>query len=119
MIQFNLLPDVKLEYVKAQRTKSTVISASFIAAGSAFAIFLLLFLIVNVVQRKSTSDLNKDIKKYHSQLTSTPDLAKIVTIQSQLKALPGLHEAKPCRRSGIPLPAAGDTERSDDQRHHL
>lgn len=94
MIQFNLLPDVKLEYVKAQRTKHTVISAAMIAAGSAFVIFLLLFLTVNVVQKKSMSDLNTDIKKYNTQLKNTPDLDKILTIQSQLSTLPSLHAGK-------------------------
>ena len=94
MIQFNLLPDVKLEYVKAQRVKHTVVSAALIAAGSAFVIFLLLFLIVNVVQKKSLSDANDDIKKYQTTLKNTPDLAKILTIQNQLGALPGMHADK-------------------------
>jgi Tfp pilus assembly protein PilN len=94
MIQFNLLPDVKLEYVRAQRTKHTVISTAVIAAGSAFLIFLLLFLAVHVVQAKSINDLNNDIKKYSTQLKNTPDLDKILTIQSQLAVLPKLHADK-------------------------
>jgi len=95
MIQFNLLPDVKLEYVKAQRTKHTVITSALMAAGSAFVIFLLLFLVVNVVQSKSIRDLDSDITTYSNKLKNTPDLAKILTIQSQLAALPGLHSEKP------------------------
>lgn len=94
MIQFNLLPDVKLEYVKAQRTKHTVIGASMIAAGSTFVIFLLLFLVVNVVQKKSISDLNGDIKEYSAELKRTPDINKMLTVQSQLAVLPGLHADK-------------------------
>lgn len=95
MIQFNLLPDVKLEYVKAQRTKHTVISAAVISAASAFAVFLLLFLIVHVVQKVSLNNLNDDIKEYSAELSGTPDLPKILTIQNQLSALPNLHSAKP------------------------
>jgi Tfp pilus assembly protein PilN len=94
MIQFNLLPDVKLEYVRAQRVKHTVISASLIAAGSAILIFLLLFATVHIVQKKSMNDLNSDISKYDGQLKATPDLDKILTIQSQLSALPALHAGK-------------------------
>lgn len=94
MIQFNLLPDVKLEYIKAQRTKRTVIGISLIAAASSFGIFLILFLSVNVVQKKAISDLSGDIKKYNNQIKNTPDLAKIVTIQSQLGVLPALHQGK-------------------------
>lgn len=94
MIQFNLLPDVKLEYVRVQRIKHTVISASIIAAGSAFAIFLLLFVTVHVFQKKNMSDLSGDITKYSTQLKNTPDLDKILTIQNQLGALPELHSQK-------------------------
>lgn len=95
MIQFNMLPDVKLEYVRAHRIQHTIITASLISAGSAFLIFLLLFTAVNVVQKKSISDLNKDITKYNTELKNTPDLEKILTIQNQLGALPQLHADKP------------------------
>ncbi|HEX8226623.1 MAG TPA: hypothetical protein VF572_02020 [Candidatus Saccharimonadales bacterium] len=94
MIQFNMLPDVKLEYVKAQRIKHTVISAALMSAGSSFLIFLLLFLAVHVVQQKNIGDLNNDIKKYSTQLKNTPDLDKVLTIQNQLGALPALHADK-------------------------
>ncbi|HEX8183037.1 MAG TPA: hypothetical protein VF575_05555 [Candidatus Saccharimonadales bacterium] len=94
MIQFNLLPDIKLEYVRVQRIKHTVISASLIAAGTAFAVFALLFITVNVVQKKSMNDLTKDIKTYSTELKNTPDLDKILTIQNQLGALPNLHAQK-------------------------
>ena len=95
MIQFNLLPDVKLEYVRVQRLKHTVISGAVLAASGAFAIFLLLFVTVNVVQRQALSAKSNDIKKYSAELKNTPDLNKILTIQNQLAALPGLHAQKP------------------------
>lgn len=95
MIQFNLLPDVKLEYVKAQRTKQTVFTTALMAAGSAFAVFLLLFITVHVVQNKSIDDLDRDIKKYSNTLKSKPDIEKVLTIQSQLSVLSQLHDGKP------------------------
>lgn len=95
MIQFNLLPDVKLEYVKVQRTKQTVITTALMAAGSTFVIFLLLFLVVHVVQSKSISNLDSDITTYNDKLKKTPELTKVLTIQSQLAVLPGLHSDKP------------------------
>ncbi|HSH55222.1 MAG TPA: hypothetical protein VK983_00185 [Candidatus Limnocylindrales bacterium] len=94
MIQFNLLPDVKLEYAKAQRTKRTVIGAAAVATAASFGIFLLLFLTVHVVQRKSISDLNGDIKQYSQELKDTKDLNKILTIQNQLASVNGLHDKK-------------------------
>lgn len=95
MVQFNLLPDVKLNYIKAERTKRMVMLASFSLTGLAVFIFVLLFLIVNVFQTKHLNDLNNDIKMKTSELKSIPDLDKVLTVQNQLKALPGLHEQKP------------------------
>lgn len=94
MIQVNLLPDVKLEYIKAKQTKRTVVLSSLLISGTAVGILILLFLLVNVVQKKHLSDLNKDIATYTDQLKNTPDIDKILTIQNQLKSLPGLHDKK-------------------------
>ena len=94
MIQFNLLPDVKIEFVKAQRTKRLVMGVAIIATITSFTVFLLLFMAVQGVQRKSIGDLDADIKKYSSELKSTPDLDKILTIQNQLAVLDGLHDDK-------------------------
>lgn len=94
MIQFNLLPDVKLEFVKAQRTKRTVITSAFIATAASLGLFLLLFLTVHVIQKTSLSNLNSDIKKYSTELKQTPDLNKILTIQNQLSVLDGMHDDK-------------------------
>lgn len=95
MIQFNLLPDVKLEYIKAERTKKLVISISVLAGSVAFAAFLLLFISVNVLQKKNINDLNADIKAGTSEITKTPNVDKILTIQSQLNSLTSLHDQKP------------------------
>ncbi len=93
-IQFNLLPDVKLEYIKTNRTKKMVISVSIILSIVSLIIFLFLLFTVDVFQKKNMSDLNKDIKKYSSTLQAVPDLNKILTIQDQLNALPSLHDQK-------------------------
>lgn len=94
MIQFNLLPDVKLEYIKAQRSKHLVVVTAAIIAAATLVLFLLL-LLVNLTQRKHLSDLNKDIATYTKQLQNTPDLNKILTIQNQLNSLPALHDKRP------------------------
>ncbi len=93
-IQFNLLPDVKLDYIKTKRTKQTVISVSLLLSVIALVIFLFLLFTVDVFQKKSTNDLNSDIKKYSGQLQAVPDLNKILTIQGQLASLPALHDQK-------------------------
>lgn len=95
MIQFNLLPDVKLEYIKARRTKNMVVVSSIVVGGSALAVLILLFTGVSVLQKKHMNDLTKDIKTYTKQLENTPDLNKALTVQNQLKSLETLHQKKP------------------------
>lgn len=94
MIQFNLLPDIKQEYIKAQRQKHLIVFISTIASIAAIALLVVLILVVDVWQKKSISDLNKDIKSNSSQLSSTKDLNKILTVQNQLNSLGPLHDQK-------------------------
>ncbi len=95
MIQFNLLPDVKLEYLKARKSKRLIMLTAAGVSAVAVTILLLLTLYVNVAQKKHLRDLNTDVKKYQGQLNTTADLNKILTIQNQLSSLPKLHGAKP------------------------
>lgn len=95
MIQFNLLPDVKIKYIKTQRTKRTVMLVSVIVGAASIALVTVLFLTVQVVQKKNLNDLSKDIVKQTKQLQEVQDLDKILTIQNQLSALPALNDSKP------------------------
>lgn len=94
MIQFNLLPDIKQQYLKAQRQKHLVVFFSTIAAIATIALFVVMLLVVQVWQKKSISDLNGDIKKYSNQLSGTNDINKILTVQNQLTSLTALHDKK-------------------------
>jgi hypothetical protein len=95
MIQFNLLPDIKMQYVKSERTKRVVVAASVLVSAGALFLLILMFLVVNVFQKDHLGDVNKDIKTYSTTLQNTKDLAKILTVQNQLQSLPALHEQKP------------------------
>jgi hypothetical protein len=95
MVQFNLLPDVKLEYVRARRTQRVVMAFSVLLSAIALVIFVALLLLVNVAQKKNLSDLDKDIKTSSKKLTDTPELNQILTVQNQLNSLPGLDAQKP------------------------
>ncbi len=95
MIQFNLLPDVKIAYVKAQRTKRLVMGSALIATAASLAVFVLLFATVHIVQSKNLGDLDADIKKYSQELKDIPDLNKILTIQNQLSSVNAIHDVKP------------------------
>lgn len=95
MIQLNLLPDVKLEYLRSTRQKRLVISISLLVIAISVAVILLLVGVVYVLQRNNLNDLNGDIKTFNNQLKNEKDLDKVLTVQNQLNSLPGLHEQKP------------------------
>lgn len=95
MIQFNLLPDIKIQYLRANRQKHTVLLVSALAIAASIATIVVLLIVVYGLQKKNMGDLNSDIKTSSAELRSTKDLTKILTVQNQLKALPGLHESKP------------------------
>ena len=95
MVQFNLLPDVKFDYIKARRTKHMVLLSATLVGAASLGILIMLFLVVNGLQKKHLSDVNKDISKYTKDLKNIPDLTKILTVQNQLKSLPALQSQKP------------------------
>jgi len=93
-LQFNLLPDVKQEYLKTKRTKRTVITASVIA--SSISLFILLFMITNVyvINKQQLSRADDNVKKYSQELQGIKNLDKILTIQNQLTSIQSLHQSK-------------------------
>ncbi len=94
MIQFNMLPDIKVQYIKAKKAKRVVITVSILSVVVSAAL-LVIMISATLFQKQHISDLNKDIKKYSSDLEGTEDLAKILTIQNQLNSLPGLYAQRP------------------------
>jgi Tfp pilus assembly protein PilN len=97
MIELNLLPDVKLEYIKAQRQRRLVMSVSILVTAVSVGLLLLL-LSVGGLQKKHLNDLSDDIVRESSQLQQKKDINKILTVQNQLNSLTGLHDAKPAAK---------------------
>lgn len=95
MIQFNLLPSVKQEYINANRTKRMVVAIAITAGVFALSIFTLLFINVNFVQKNHISNLTNEIASNTEKLQEIEDVDKILTVQNQLNVLPSLHEQKP------------------------
>lgn len=94
MIQINLLPDVKNEYIKTQRKKRLVILSSVVVSGVAIGALLLQLGIVGT-QKALLSKSESNVKKNASKLEGTQDLNKILTIQNQISKLNELHASKP------------------------
>ena len=116
-IQFNLLPDIKVQYLKAKRQKHLVVLASVSASLIAVAVFVILLTTVFVLQKKNISDLDKDIKSSSGQLQSVEDL-KIeggvvdrVPVQRDVGALEG------CLHARAFLWQQNRCDRSDTHRH--
>ncbi len=95
MIQFNLLPDVKLEYLRTSRIKRTVMVIAGITGSVALVIFFSLLITVRVLQKNQLDKLDKEVKGYVADLKAVPDIDKILTVQNQLNRLTPLHDQKP------------------------
>lgn len=95
MIQLNLVPSVKQEFLKAQRAKRIIVLTALGVGGFFLSIVIILTISVYVVQKQHISNLETDIDQQIDELQAIPDLDKILTVQSQLKALPALHSQDP------------------------
>jgi Tfp pilus assembly protein PilN len=95
MIEFNLLPDVKVQYLRTKRTQHLIITLSAIVGAASFAVFLLLFLFVDVGQKVRINQLDSQISSSSAQLTSNKNLNQILTVQNQLETIPTLEAQAP------------------------
>lgn len=95
MIQFNLLPDIKIEYIKAKRMKRLVAFVSVIVSSVCIVFFVIIFLLVNVWQKQQMKNLEDKTIELTNKLKETEDIDDILTVQSQLRSIDGLHEQKP------------------------
>lgn len=94
MIQLNLLPDIKKEFIRAQRARNTVISMSILIILVAIGVSVLAALYVYAGQNIQIALANNDIASQSKQLKGINQLDKYLTIQNQLSALPSLHNSK-------------------------
>lgn len=95
MIELNLLPDVKLQYVRAQKARRRVISIVSIGGVIAVGAVVVFAIVVYPVQWGLDKLADNDISKSTQDLANVKDLNNYLTLQQQLSALPKLHEAKP------------------------
>lgn len=94
MIQINLLPDVKQEYLKAQQMKHAFTVVSILASLAAVAVLGLLFAYVQIVQPRHRANLQKDIDSGISEIKDKKDAVEIVTVQGVLDQIPALQDKK-------------------------
>ncbi len=94
MIEINLLPTVKKDYLKAQQMKHTVIIAAVLTSIVAVVLLVLVFAYVQVVQTQHQKNVQKDIDAGVTALQEKKDAVKIVTVQGALEQLPLLQDKK-------------------------
>ena len=108
MIQFNLLPDVKVQYIKTQRISRLVIIASILAVVGAVIVITSLYFRAEAQESKLTT-LTKEADSIFNEIRhaeinvladesdqqGASDINELLTIQAQLASLTGLHEQKP------------------------
>lgn len=95
MIQLNLLPDVKVEYIKSRSQKRFVMLVATIVIIASLGVTAFLGLVVYGWQNVRLSSLKKSIDKSTSTLKGTEDLNEILTVQNQLNSLDSVHSEKP------------------------
>lgn len=94
-IQFNLIPDIKFEYLKAKRLEQMVILGSVVFVGLIVIVVGGLIVWTQLYQGNKISDLSSKIDSSAAQIKKIDGLDKIITIQTQLNTLPGLYEQDP------------------------
>jgi Tfp pilus assembly protein PilN len=92
-VQFNLLPDSKLTLNRNIHTKRLVFSIATIVSLVSIGVLIVLLLFVDGVQKKLLNDAAKNVDKSSSHLKAL-NVERIITVQNQLQALPGLHQNK-------------------------
>lgn len=94
MIQLNLLPDVKKEYLRAQSARRKTITLSIFATIIVVGLTAVVAFYVYAVQNGIMYLQTQDIKGKASQLSAVKDIDKYLTIQNQLEQLSDLHGNK-------------------------
>lgn len=94
MIEINLLPDVKRELIKAQRTRSKVVTFAIIVSVVSIAIVVILAIYVFAVQSVRSNMATTAIDEGSAKLSGVQDLPKTLTIQNQLTKLAALNANK-------------------------
>jgi len=95
MIEFNLIPAIKKEFLRIQRLKKIVVIVSSIVSSVVIIIFVVIFVEVSFIQKNQLNSINQQVQSDSSKLTGNNNLNKILTIQNQLASLPRIEAKSP------------------------
>ncbi|MBI4034741.1 hypothetical protein HY380_02475 [Candidatus Saccharibacteria bacterium] len=92
--QLNLLPDIKLTYIKQQRTRNLITTSAILISAVCLLVFLIMLVTVYGLQKKQLSNSDKSIASSTAELQQITGLNDILTVQNQLTTLSSLHKQK-------------------------
>ena len=94
MIELNLLPDIKQEFVHAKRQKRLVIVFMILISLGSIVVVVLLGLYSYAAQPVRQNFADGDIKKLSKELEGKKNLVRDLTIQNQITSINELHAGK-------------------------
>jgi hypothetical protein len=94
MIEINLVPDVKQEFIHAKRVRAFVISGAILVGIISVSIVVLLAIYLFGVQTVRSNLADNEITKKSQELANVSDIEDTLTIQHQLTKLGELHDEK-------------------------
>jgi len=94
MIELNLLPDIKQEFIRAQRLRIKITTLMIIVSIASAGIVAFLAFFVYGVQAATNGILDGSIESNSKKLKETDGITRNLTIQNQLGTLPELHDQK-------------------------
>lgn len=94
MIQINLVPEVKLNLIKAQRHRRLIISGVTVAIVAAVSITVLLGVYVFLIQKIQIASGADNIDTQHAEFMKIEDIYESVTIANQIANIDTTHESK-------------------------
>lgn len=93
MIEINLIPDVKQEFIHAQRLRAKVISMSILGMLAAIALVVVLGGLLGAEAVRNTI-ADSSITSEYKKMQENTDLKDVVTIQNQLANISKLDQSK-------------------------
>ena len=94
MIEINLLPDVKQEFVRTRQLKRVIISVMILVSAVSVGIVIVLAMYIYGAQPLLQLAADNEIKTIANELKEDKNLTRNLTIQKQLATLPELHSQK-------------------------
>lgn len=94
MVEINLVPDVKLELLKAQKMRRLITFISMVVGIASAVVVIALVIWVYPVQSSISSGTDKEIDEQFKTLTSNKDVNTILTLQDQLAKIDELGNNK-------------------------